>query len=301
MDSAVDEEEQKVGKIRGKTRSGPNTDDFQIAGIEEKLDSLKYEIREHVHELDTEIQILKDNVKEIGKELNIIRYELNTVESKLQASVDLTIERKIEILRSDIKQHNHDLSSKINGLNDVFMRLGNDLASIKDEFNSGPKEAKASPDIMSSINDIVPRINMTYANISNPRKKNLKLVYYLRNNGKYPIEVESYQIDLSRERMDDDRPVTTMKQGVDYDLDTLDVSGSINPGEIKKYLANISFINMPRIVGLGHIFSRLILKVKTGKQSREMIGSMVGGFVDEEQIDYLSRLSSTFTHRIDLK
>ena len=91
-----------------------------------------------------------------------------------------------------------------------------------------------------------------------------------------------------------------MRKGVDYDLDTAGITGLIHPGEIKNYLANVSFRDMSEIVGLGHVFARLILKVKTDEQSLEMIGSIVKGLVSEEQLDYLSRFSSTLTHRIDL-
>jgi hypothetical protein len=193
------------------------------------------------------------------------------------------------------------LDSKVQGFKANLMRIEKEIILIKNEMRAAPEEGEASSDLMGNVSDVVPKINLTYANINRPRKKSLKLVYVLENNGKYPIEIESSQIDLSKEKSDGDRLEGTMRKGVDYDLDTAGITGLIHPGEIKNYLANVSFSDMSEIVGLGHVFARLILKVKTDEQSLGKIGSIVKGLVSEEQLDYLSRFSSTLTHRIDLK
>ena len=170
------------------------------AGLQTELRPVNDSIRDLRFYIHSELELIKNDIRNLYAELRIVKDDVNNLRSELQAVKD-----DVNHLRSElqaVKDDVNDLRSELQAVKDDINDLRSELQAVKDDVNDLRSELQAVKDDIRTLRDEVNglnyRVTKLEVHIENVTDKNIQLLAenYVPAAKRY--EKASAQIDAMR-------------------------------------------------------------------------------------------------------
>lgn len=180
------------------------------------------------------------------------QFEANELQSSTklkQSELDLVnINKAIQGLELSIKEHRDKIDVEGKETRYQIDKLDLEIRSIKNTLDITSRKLGISSDLMSLMNDLVPKADLKYdksesEQLKNQAKPTTRIVHNLLNVGKYPFLVTGYKVFISKNPIHDDTDIRDLFiEGTDYTRnESYKYTGLLSPGMSKPYTIEVSF------------------------------------------------------------